>query len=261
MAKICPLFSGSTGNSTYITTVGGDILVDAGASAKSLCAAIDAVGDVSRLVAVAVTHTHTDHIKGLKPFLKKTGLPLVASADVLSALATADAIPTGIKTIVADGADIALGDISLTYFPTSHDSTGSGGYVITMPDGRRAAVCTDLGVVTDTVREALAGCEAVLLESNHDIEMLKRGPYPPQLKLRILSDSGHLSNNACAAELPTLLKSGTTRIILGHLSMHNNMPQLALSAAKGTLADIGACVGSDCILKVAKPTDNEVTVF
>ena len=91
--------------------------------------------------------------------------------------------------------------------------------------------------------------------------MLKRGPYPANLKLRILSEVGHLSNNACAAELPNMLKNGTTRIILGHLSEHNNMPALSFSASRSTLADFGATDGVDYILKVAKPKTPEVMVF
>ena len=262
MARLCTLASGSTGNSTYISTSDGDILVDAGLSCKGLMTAIaDIGGDISRLRAVAVTHSHSDHIKGLKTFLSKTKLPLIASTDTLNDLSAHDIIPAGIDAISAENGDIALGDIAVTYFVTSHDAEGSGGYVITLPDGRRTAVCTDLGIMTDSVRSHLCGCETVLIESNHDIDMLRRGPYPANLKLRILSELGHLSNNACAAELPYLLKNGTTRIVLGHLSMQNNMPTIALSAARATLASIGAADGSDCILKVAKPKTPEVTVF
>lgn len=101
----------------------------------------------------------------------------------------------------------------------------------------------------------------MLIESNYDIDMLKKGPYPAELKMRIMSECGHLSNNACAAELPELLKSGTTRFILGHLSRNNNNPLLALSAAKNTLTEAGAAVGSDCILEVAAPKNNGVTVL
>ena len=115
--------------------------------------------------------------------------------------------------------------------------------------------------MTDTVRSAVAGSDAMLLESNYDIDMLKKGPYPAELKMRIMSDRGHLSNNACAAELAGLLKSGTTRFILGHLSRNNNTPLLALSCAKNALASAGAVVGSDCILEVAAPKNNGVTVL
>lgn len=262
MAKVCTLASGSNGNSTYISTTAGDILVDAGISCKALLLAInEAGGDVNKIKAIAVTHTHTDHIKGLKTFLRLTRIPLMASTQTLEYLAQNNFIPEGAKTIAADEKNVDFGDIAVKFFKTSHDALGSGGYVITLPDGRSAAVCTDLGVMTDTVRQNLLGCETVLIESNHDVEMLRRGPYPANLKLRILSDTGHLSNNSCAAELPQLLKCGTTRIILGHLSQENNTPVLAQSAARGMLATIGAKDGEDYILQIAKPKTVGVTVF
>ncbi len=261
MARICTLASGSTGNSTYITTTDGDILIDAGISAKSLITVVEQVGDVSRLRAVAVTHTHSDHIKGLKTFLKKVNVPLIASADTLESLTVSNLIPEGTEIIAADSEIVTLGDIAIDFFATSHDAKGSGGYVIHMPDGRRAAVCTDLGIMTDNIRQKLLGCSALLIESNHDVEMLRRGPYQANLKLRILSDEGHLSNNACAVELPSLLKSGTNRIILGHLSAENNTPLLARQAATATLAQIGAKEGIDYILETAKPKTIGVTVF
>ncbi|MEE0808073.1 MAG: MBL fold metallo-hydrolase [Acutalibacteraceae bacterium] len=260
MARICPLCSGSGGNSTYISFGDGAILVDAGASCKSLLESVAAVGSIDALRAVAITHEHTDHIKGLKTLLKKVKAPLIASSGTIAALEKADVLPADVEVVVADSEQIDLGGFVLSRFATSHDTEGSSGY--TLYDGNtKIAVCTDLGIVTDDVRVALSGSSAILLESNHDVEMLKRGPYPPQLKLRILSERGHLSNNACAEELPALLKSGTTRIILGHLSMHNNTPILAAAAARAALADIGAKEGLDYILKVAKPCISEaVTV-
>lgn len=262
MAKICPICSGSSGNCTYIDASSTAILVDAGISFKNLSESLKTIGaDFEKISAVAVTHTHSDHIKGLSTLIKKTSLPLIASKSTLKTLSQTNCIPEKTKVLVADEGEIILNDIVINFFATSHDAEGSGGYTITLPDGRRCAVCTDLGIVTDTVKNAVTGCEAVLIESNHDIEMLKRGPYPAHLKLRILSDSGHLSNNACAALLPELLKSGTTRFILGHLSQHNNMPALALSAARSTLADIGAVRDSDYILNIARPKLSEVTVF
>lgn len=261
MARLCTLASGSAGNSTYVTTADGDILVDAGVSAKMLMSAIEQVGDVSKLRAVAITHTHGDHIKGLKTFLKKVSVPLIASTDTLETLAENDQIPKDTKTIAADSGVVTIGDIAVDFFATSHDAKGSGGYVITLPNGKRAAVCTDLGIMTEGVRQKILGCNALLIESNHDIEMLRRGPYPASLKLRILSDQGHLSNNACAVELPSLLKSGATRIILGHLSAENNSPLLARQAATASLAQIGAKDGLDYILEIAKPKTIGVTVF
>ena len=261
MARICPLFSGSTGNSTYISSHGSAILVDVGGSYKATLNALEKIGaDIGGIRAVAVTHEHTDHIKGLKTLLKNTSLPLIGSKETLEILASTDKIPSDTKLIVAD-APIEIGGFEIRRFATRHDCEGSSGYTIALPDGQRTAVCTDLGVMTDEVRNALYGCSAVLIESNHDIDMLKRGPYPATLKLRILSDDGHLSNNACAVELPRLLQKGTTRFILGHISRNNNLPTLALSSAKATLTEAGAVRDSDYILTAAKPDSNEVTVF
>ncbi len=262
MSRICPLFSGSTGNSTYIGTERCGILVDAGASAKGLLDGVErSGGSFDRIKAVAITHEHIDHIKGLKALLKKTNAKLLASAQTLEALAKADKIPNGIKTILADDGGIEIDGIVLNRFATSHDCEGSSGYTLTLPDRKRVAVCTDLGVVTDSVREAIKGCDLVLLESNHDIEMLKNGPYPPALKVRIMSDRGHISNAACAAELEALIKSGTTRLILSHLSQKNNTPLIARSCAEAALMDMGAENGKDYLLYVAAPTGNGVTVI
>lgn len=261
MARICPLFSGSGGNSTYIYSDGCGILIDAGASFKALSAALqNAGGEISKLKAVAVTHEHSDHISGLKTLLKKTGIPLMASQKTLEKLISMNIVPPETETVVIDG-EREVGDMVIGRFDTMHDCAGSSGYTVRLKDGRKIAVCTDLGKVTDTVREALKGSRALLFESNHDIRMLQNGPYTASLKLRILSDNGHLSNSACACELPELLKSGTTSIILGHISKNNNLPMLAVSAARACLADIGAVENEDYVLSAAKPAGNEVTVI
>ena len=261
MARICTIASGSKGNATYISGPSGDILIDAGVSCKALMSAIEQIGDLSKLRGVAITHVHDDHVNGLKTFLKKANVPLIASAETLEGLAEKNLIPPNVSTFVADSGIVTLGDIAIDFFATSHDAKGSGGYVVHTGDGRKAAVCTDLGIMTDDIRQKLLGANAVLIESNHDVDMLSRGIYPPHLKLRILSDEGHLSNGACAVELPALLQGGTTRFVLGHLSENNNTPLLAESSAKSTLAQIGAKIGVDYILEIAKPKTIGVTVF
>lgn len=261
MSKICPLFSGSTGNSTYIGTKNGGILIDAGASMKGICSALErAGGTLDDIQAIAVTHTHSDHIKGLTTILKRTDIQLIATEETLKALQGMDKIPSGTKVMAIGESPVDICGIELNGFATSHDCQGSCGYTAILPDGKKVSVCTDLGVVTDSVRSAIMGSDVVLLESNHDIDMLKSGPYTPALKLRILSDSGHISNIACSAELKGLLNGGTTRFILGHLSRHNNTPLLAKSCAEAALIDMGAVNGRDCLLSVAAPTDNGVTV-
>lgn len=258
MAKFCPLFSSSSGNSTYISTADGGILVDCGVSFKMLKSAIEGVGgDVSVIKALFITHEHIDHIKCIPTFLKNVKIPLVASSETLAALEAAGKIPAGTELIDIDNNQYEVSGVAVKRFATSHDTQGSSGYVFDL-GGQRVAVCTDLGVFTDEVRDALKGVRTLLVESNHDIEMLRRGPYPPELKLRIMSDKGHLSNNACAVELGNLLKGGTTNFVLGHISQHNNLPTLALSTAKSSLMDIGAVDKRDYIITAARPQGNEV---
>lgn len=262
MSKVCPLFSSSSGNCTYIGTQNGGILVDAGGSFKGICEAlISAGGSIDEITAVFVTHDHEDHIRGLKTLLNKANIPIYASEKTLESLSEIGKIPAKTKMIAMDKAPLEIGGVVANRFATSHDSLGSSGYSFILPDNKRVSVCTDSGIITEEMHNSIIGSDLVLLESNHDIQMLKSGPYPPQLKVRILSDMGHLSNNACAGELPLLLNSGTTRFILGHLSQHNNTPMLAKATAEAALTAMGAVIGKDCILSVARPKGNGVTVI
>ncbi|MBQ6848230.1 MAG: MBL fold metallo-hydrolase [Clostridia bacterium] len=261
MSRICPLFSGSTGNSTYIGTKYGGFLIDAGASAKGISAALERVGaNLDEIKVVAVTHTHDDHIKGIRAVLNKTGACLLATSETAEQLSEKDLIPTKTQIIICDNS-VNIGDTEIKSFPTSHDSLGSCGYTIILPDGKKFSLCTDTGIITDEIASQIAGSDAILLESNHDIEMLKKGPYPPFLKVRIMSDRGHISNTACAEQVQKLFGNGTTRFILGHLSLNNNTPLLAQSTSESVLMDIGAKNNKDYILTVAKPKGNGVTVI
>ena len=261
MAMICPLYSGSTGNSTYISYENTGVLVDAGASCKGILSALSNIDCLpEKIKAIVVTHEHIDHIKGLKTLLKKTGAMLLASQDTLETLAEKDLIPNNTCVTALDG-DFCVGDINISRFNTSHDCKGSSGYTFILPNDKKIAVCTDLGIVTEEVRNAITGSDVVLIESNHDIEMLKRGPYPPQTKIRIMSDLGHISNNVCAMEVKRLFENGTERFILGHLSINNNTPLLAHSSTTSALIDIGAEEDKDYLLKIARPKENGVMVF
>ena len=261
MARFCPLASGSSGNSTYIKSGKTAVLIDAGISYKAICERVAAAGgDISEISAIAVTHSHDDHAAGLKTLLTKTGIPLYTTEKTAEELAKKGFLPAGANIVFADSDRAVFGDIEICRFKTSHDTAGSCGYRINTSAGS-CGVCTDLGVVTDGVRKAIAGCEVLLFEFNHDIDMLRRGPYPPHLKIRILSDLGHLSNTAAAAEVPFILGSGTKQLILGHISRKNNTPGLAVSAAKTAALLAGAKAGEDFLLSAARPGMSEVSAF
>lgn len=252
MAGFCPLFSGSSGNCTYIAAEGTGLLIDAGVSARRIEQALTAREiDPRSVAAIAVTHEHSDHIAGLRVLCKRYGYRLIASEGTLRGVAEAG-IPVSPENVIGPEG-VTVGSLQLRAFPTPHDTPESTGYTVTLPDGRRVAVATDMGHMTERVLQELCGCDAVLIESNHDVCMLKNGPYPYVLKQRILSERGHLSNEACDAALPALVQSGVKYLYLGHLSRENNRPELAYRAAGEALQRAGIRVGTDCRLGVAPP--------
>lgn len=263
MARFCPLFSSSSGNSWYIGSGGGGVLIDAGVSAKRLGVALESEGlDVGSIHGIFVTHEHIDHVSGLRVFAARHKIPVYTSAGTLSALEEKGVIngKYPAEPVTTDG--IELGGMKIVPFHTPHDCSESFGYVVHTADGQKAAVCTDLGEVTDEVLSAISGCELVVMESNHDVRMLENGPYPYHLKRRILSSHGHLSNDSCGDVLTKLLHSGTRRFFLGHLSAENNNPFLARQTAVCALAQQGAAEGQDYLLNVVpKVYTGAVTVF
>jgi len=262
MARFASLFSGSSGNSTYIGCGAGGILVDVGVSAKGVQAALAELDvEISSIHAIFVTHEHCDHIAGLRVFASRHNIPVYASRQTLAALEEAGALTEKIQAFPFPEDGVTAAGIHITRFATSHDCEGSSGYTAQTPDGRRVAVCTDLGFISDDVRAALSGCDLVLLESNHDVRMLQNGPYPYYLKRRILGDHGHLSNDDCAHTLPWLVERGTTRFVLGHLSRENNYPELALATARAQFTSAGMAEGDDYLLSAAAAHNGRMTVL
>ncbi len=263
MMRYCSLFSGSSGNCTYIATKDGGVLVDVGVSAKRIRQALDERGiNPCSIKAVLVTHEHTDHVAGLRVLCKQFGWPVLASEGTLDALAQSGCVTENQRLYaVTEGRTLGIGDMKITPFATPHDCRASLGYRFDTAD-RSLAVATDMGYVMPEVLDVLRGCQLLHIESNHDPVMLHNGPYPYPLKKRILGDLGHLSNDACAAVLPELVHSGATRIALAHLSQHNNTPQLAERTARDALATQGIAVGLDCLLWVAEPCGTQpITYF
>lgn len=262
MARVCPLFSGSSGNSLFIGSAREGMLVDAGVSAKRIESALLARGIAPESIrAVLVTHEHRDHVAGLRVLTKRYGWPVCGTVGTLESLAADDLVAPGTPLVPLSGS-VCAGNLLCTPFETSHDSRESCGFTIELPDERRVAVATDTGVITDAMRAALCGCDYAYIESNHDPDMLWRGPYPYPLKVRIAASTGHLPNAVCADLLPELARRGTTRFMLAHLSAENNTPALALGAATAALSAAGMAAGVDYILGAASPESREdVTIF
>ena len=225
MARIYPLFSSSKGNCTYIGSKSEGILIDNGVSYTRLKKAMEVNGlSPDSIKAVFITHEHSDHTKGLAMLTKKHRLTVYAQSYTLDVLCSGGCIKGDYEEI-KDSADVC--GMNIRCFNTMHDTKESCGYRITFEDGRSCAVCTDLGKVTDEVYESLMGTDVVLLEANYDIEMLRNGAYPYYLKTRIFLNNGHLSNLDSGKFAAKLVESGTTKLILGHLSQDNNTPDLA----------------------------------
>ena len=242
MFKAVPMFSGSSGNCAYVKYGDTEFLVDAGVSYRNIRLALEMIGtDISNISAVFVTHEHIDHIKGLEVLAKNNpGIPVyinqksydAADKNLYKHMADSAVIKNPKDTVELDGTLVKI-------FETPHDSAGRVGYRFEFDDGNAFGYATDIGEITPDIRGALYGCEQVILESNHDIDMLKNGPYPYVLKKRILSDHGHLSNDACAEFLTELVSHGTHKAMLAHLSHENNTPHTAYKTSALKLTEAG----------------------
>ena len=260
MARIYPLFSSSKGNACFVGTPEGGLLIDCGVSARRLTNQLAACGIPQEAIqGIFITHDHSDHVGGLRVFTKKRQIPVFAQPETRRSLYACGYLEPETECTELTGTVTCAG-IEITPFATSHDTVQSCGYRMQMPDGRVCAVCTDLGYVSENVQQALNGCDLVLLEANYDPDMLRRGSYPAQLKMRIASQVGHLSNPDCGKEARRLAENGTTHFVLGHLSQENNRPELAVKAVQEALA--GFVCGRDYLLEAAAPeSDGRMIVF
>ncbi len=254
MARIFPICSSSSGNCTFIGTRGHGILVDAGCSFRAMKSSLELIEtSMNQIEAIFITHEHIDHVKGLFQLTKHTKIPVFASPGTIAQLRrnVHEVIPEEVRIYDVIHEPYQSADFEVKAFHTPHDTPESVGFTVNY-GGKRIAVCTDLGKITAEVEESLLGCEAVLLESNYDPAMLAKNlNYPADLKRRIAGEKGHLSNNAAADFSAKLLESGTTKLILGHLSRENNTPATAEKCFTDYLSTKGARRGRDYILEVA----------
>ena len=251
--KFCSLYSGSSGNSIFIASENAKILIDAGLPGKKIDEALKSIGEDPReLDGIFVTHEHSDHIKGIGVLSRKYDIPIYSNADTWTEM---EGLIGKIKEhnirIMDRRSTMSIKDLDVISYNIPHDAVAPVGYTVHC-NGKRASVTTDFGIYTEEIRDNIKDSEVILLESNHDINMLKFGPYPYNLKRRILSEVGHLSNEDCGKALVDLIKyKSNRRVILGHLSGTNNHPDLALETVNGVLRENNIIQKQDIDLTMA----------
>ncbi len=233
--RFTSLFSGSSGNCTYVGSDNTHILVDAGCNRKRVEEGLNSLNlSLADINAIFVTHEHIDHIAAIRTIVKKYNIPIYGTAGTLEGIKKTDPkneIPSSLYNIVYADHPVVVGDMTVDPMKISHDAADPCGYRVYHGD-KKVGIATDLGCYDDYTVDCLAGCDALLLEANHDVRMLQAGPYPYRLKSRILGDKGHLSNDKSGELLCRLLNDRIKGVFLGHLSQENNLPELAYETVR-----------------------------
>ncbi|MBM6925882.1 MBL fold metallo-hydrolase [Pseudoflavonifractor phocaeensis] len=251
MLELYTLASGSSGNCLLVSSGSTRVLVDTGISCRRITTALRGLGvDPASLSAVLITHEHTDHMAGLATLTKQYRLPVYASRGTGLRLCYRIPFLEDLFNPIQPGQCFQVGELEIESYPTPHDAAQSTGYALSA-EGRKAAVVTDLGHVTQAVAEGIRGAHLVVAEANHDVEWLRSGPYPYFLQDRILGDYGHLSNEAGAQLVCSAVEQGAHTVVLAHLSHENNTPERARQVVGDALTRMGALPGRDVTLEVA----------
>lgn len=252
MIKVCSLFSGSSGNCIYISSGETAILVDAGVSGKRIEEALNSISvPVKSISGIVITHEHSDHINGAGILARRHKIPVYANELTWNAMKPfmGKLLPDFIK-MYQNGESFDIGDIKVFPFPIPHDAVCPVGYNFYI-ENRKITVATDIGHINQELLNYLEKSDMILLESNHDIEMLKTGSYPWPLKRRILGDYGHLCNEMTGKVVAYLAENGTKFFLLGHLSKENNFPELAYQTVYNALLEKKISPETDVYLAVA----------
>lgn len=257
MIKYCSIGSGSSGNCHYVGYKDTNILIDAGLSGKKITTSLEDIDvDAKKLNGIFVTHEHSDHIKGIGVLSRKYDLPIFVNYKTW--LAMKDKIGNiKEKNIVIFENDklYSLGDMSIKPFSITHDAADPVGFSIINEGDEKISIATDIGHVSENIRNNVLGSRLIVLESNYDKEMLLMGSYTYSLKKRVLSNTGHLSNEDAAKFAVELINSGTEDILLAHLSKENNFPALAFETSNHILTENGIKIGKDVHLEVLRRDD------
>jgi len=252
MVRFCSLYSGSSGNSIFIASETTKLLLDAGLSGKKIIEALCSIGEKpSELNAILVSHEHSDHIKGVGILSRKYNLPIYASEGTWNAMEQMiGPVLESNKVVFSSYDPFQIGDILVTPFPIPHDACEPVGYSFST-EGKKVTVATDIGHINLNLLSCFEDSDLLLLESNHDLEMLKMGPYPWYLKKRIAGKQGHLSNDAAGEVIAYMAGKGTKRFLLGHLSKENNFPELAYQTVCNALCEKSLMAGNDIMIDIA----------
>lgn len=233
--RLCSIASGSSGNCIYVGSEATHLLVDVGISGKRTENGLNTLGITGAdLDGILITHEHADHISGLGVMARKYDVPIYATQGTIEAIkecGTIGKIDEGLFREVHEDKKLIIKDLTVNPMRISHDAAQPVAYRIGYGD-KKVGICTDLGIYNDYTVECLKGMDAVLIEANHDVNMLQVGPYPYYLKQRILGDRGHLSNENSGRLLSRILHDKLQAILLGHLSKENNLPELAYEAVR-----------------------------
>lgn len=250
--RVCSLFSGSSGNSTYIGNNDTHILIDAGQSGKQIIEALRHVGiKPSDLDCILITHEHSDHIKSAGLLSRKFNLPIYANESTWIAMEKHMEEVSSANVRVFDDSKIFLvNDIAIKPYPIPHDAASPVGFCF-FCGKKKVSIATDLGHTNSEILNTLMDSDMVILESNHDPGLLQSGPYPFFLKKRIMGKKGHLSNIDAGHVLVDLVKCRVTHALLAHLSKENNLPQLAYNTVKDILLEGGIKPDRDIMLDIA----------
>lgn len=252
MLKYCSIGSGSSGNCHYIGSKDTNILIDAGLSGKRVTSSLNEIGvDPSKLDGILVTHEHTDHIKGIGILSRRYKLPIYINYKTwLATKSKIGKVDENLVNIFENDKSYSIKDLLIRPFSISHDASDPVGFSLIGDRDEKISIATDIGHVSNNIRENILGSDIVVLESNYDKEMLLMGSYTYSLKKRVMSDIGHLSNEDAAKFVVDLINNGTENILLAHLSRENNFPQLAYETSNHILKENSMILGKDVKLDI-----------
>lgn len=237
MLKFATVASGSSGNCSVLSDGNTHILIDAGVSARRITTGLKGLGIApEELSAVLITHEHKDHISGIPVLCRQLGVELYTAEGTAREICRKNPELQPRFRVFEPGERFLLRDLVVGTFPVSHDCTSPVGYTVVQGE-QKLTFCTDLGVVTSPVLEAVQGASTLVAEYNYDPEMLRTGPYPEYLKSRIVGQRGHLSNQVGAKLTRWAVERGTRQVVLAHLSQENNLPSTARNAAQACIPD------------------------